>query len=71
VIAGIRSCLPIGVQRGGPMHLNPIDGEEGLLRPGDDLIALSRAAPDPSLLVPAEPSPPIEREAARGAESAR
>ena len=66
---GDRSCLVIGVQRDGRMHLNPTDAEAGPLQPGDDLIVLSRAAPDPSLPLPTDPpldsTPEIHRGAAR------
>ena len=72
---GIRSCLVIGVQRGEQMHLNPIDGEAGPLRPGDELIILSRAAPDPSLPLPTDPpidsTPAIGRGTALVAEADR
>jgi voltage-gated potassium channel len=72
---GIRSCLVIGIQRGEEMHLNPIDGEAGPLRPGDELIVLSRAAPDPSLSLPTDPpidtTPAIARGAALVAEADR
>ena len=40
------------------MHLNPIDGEAGPLKPGDELILLSRVILDPSQLLPT--SPPLE-----------
>ena len=56
--AGKQSCLLIGVQRGEQMHLNPIDGEAGPLKPGDELILLSRVILDPSQLLPT--SPPLE-----------
>jgi hypothetical protein len=50
-----RSCLLIGIQRGEEMHLNPIGGEAGPLRPGDQLIVLSRVFLKPSEPLPTEP----------------
>ncbi len=72
---GDRSCLVIGIERDGQMHLNPTDAEAGPLQPGDQLIVLSRTAPDPSLPLPTDPpidpTPPIERGSAREADAAR
>jgi Trk K+ transport system NAD-binding subunit len=71
---GDRSCLLIGLERDGQMHLNPTGAEAGPLQPGDELIVLSRAAPDPSLPLPTvppiDPTPAIGRGAAREAEAA-
>jgi voltage-gated potassium channel len=50
-----RSCLLIGIQRGEEMHVNPIGGEAGPLRPGDQLIVLGRVFLKPSDLLPTEP----------------
>ena len=50
-----RSCLLIGIQRGEEMHLNPIGGEAGPLRPDDQLILLSRVFLDPSQPLPTDP----------------
>jgi voltage-gated potassium channel len=57
-----RSCLLIGIQRGEEMHLNPIGGEAGPLRPDDQLILLSRVFLDPSQPLPTDPpiTPPPE-----------
>jgi voltage-gated potassium channel len=57
-----RSCLLIGIQRGDEMHLNPIGGEAGPLKPDDQLIVLSRVFLDPSQPLPTDPplSPPRE-----------
>ena len=52
---GKQSCLLIGVQRGEQMHLNPINGEAGPLKPGDELILLSRVVLDPSQILPTDP----------------
>ncbi len=52
---GKQSCLLIGVQRGEHMHLNPINGEAGPLKPGDELILLSRVVLDPSQVLPTDP----------------
>ena len=52
---GKQSCLLIGVQRGEQMHLNPINGEAGPLKPGDELILLSRVVLDPSQVLPTDP----------------
>jgi len=41
-----RSCLLIGLYRGELMMLNPIAGEAGALREGDELILLSQMPPD-------------------------
>jgi voltage-gated potassium channel len=53
-----QSCLLIGIQRGEAMHLNPIGGEAGPLRPDDQLIVLSRVFLDPSQPLPIDP--PLE-----------
>jgi hypothetical protein len=37
-----RSCLLIGLQRDDEMILNPVSGEAGPVREGDQLILLSR-----------------------------
>src|SRR5262249_51836518 len=42
------ACLLIGIYRGEKMMLNPIGGEAGPLRTGDDLIPLCPVLPDPS-----------------------
>ena len=47
-----RSCLLIGIQRGEEMHLNPIGGEAGPLKPDDQLILLSRILHDGSQPLP-------------------
>jgi len=50
-----KSCLLIGIQRGDEMHLNPIAGEAGPLKPDDQLILLSRVLHDPSQPLPIDP----------------
>jgi voltage-gated potassium channel len=50
-----RSCLLIGIQRGEEMHLNPIGGEAGPLKPDDQLILLSRIFLKPSESLPTDP----------------
>ena len=54
-----RSCLLIGIQRGEEMILNPIGGEAGPLKAGDQLILLSRVFlqrdPDPAHRPPDPP----------------
>jgi voltage-gated potassium channel len=50
-----KSCLLIGIQRGDEMHLNPIAGESGPLKPDDQLILLSRVLHDPSQPLPTDP----------------
>jgi hypothetical protein len=37
------------------MHLNPINGEAGPLKPGDELILLSLVVLDPSQILPTDP----------------
>jgi Trk K+ transport system NAD-binding subunit len=49
------SCLLIGIQRGEEMHLNPIGGEAGPLKPDDQLILLSRIFLKPSEPLPTDP----------------
>jgi voltage-gated potassium channel len=53
-----RSCLLIGIQRGDDMILNPIGGDSGALKPGDQLILLSRVFLTPNQALPTVP--PIE-----------
>jgi voltage-gated potassium channel len=48
--ANRNACLLIGVYRGEKMMLNPVGGEAGPLREGDELILLSPALPDLSHL---------------------
>lgn len=50
-----KSCLLIGIQRGDEMHLNPIGGEAGPLRPDDQLILLGRTFLKPSDALPTDP----------------
>ena len=50
-----KSCLLIGIQRGEEMHLNPIGGEAGPLKPDDQLILLSRVFLKPSESLPTDP----------------
>ncbi len=50
-----RSCLLIGIQRGEEMHLNPIGGEAGPLKPDDQLILLSRVLHDAAHPLPTDP----------------
>ncbi len=47
-----RSCLLIGIQRGEDMMLNPIADEAGPIKPGDQLILLSRVYIDPTQPLP-------------------
>jgi voltage-gated potassium channel len=58
-----KSCLLIGIQRGDEMHLNPIGGEAGPLRPDDQLILLSRVFLKSSDTLPTDPpiAPPREK----------
>jgi hypothetical protein len=55
----------LGIHRGDQMHLNPIGGEAGPLKAGDELILLSRVIFDPSRPLPTnppfDPSTPIDR----------
>jgi hypothetical protein len=53
-----RSCLLIGVMRRETTMLNPIGGEAGPLKDGDELILLSQVLLDPSQPLPTEP--PLE-----------
>lgn len=48
------ACMLIGLYRGERMMLNPIRGEAGPLREGDDLILLSPLLPDLARMRPAE-----------------
>jgi len=48
----MKACLLIGLYRGEKMMLNPVDGEAGPLRDGDELILLSQTLPDLSRLQP-------------------
>ena len=48
----MKACLLIGLYRGEKMMLNPVDGEAGPLREGDELILLSQTLPDLSRLKP-------------------
>jgi voltage-gated potassium channel len=50
-----KACLLIGIQRGEEMMLNPITSEAGPLKPGDQLILLSRAFLDPTQSLPTDP----------------
>jgi len=52
-----RACLLIGIQRGEQMILNPVGGESGPLKEGDQLILLSRIFLN--LAVPLPTVPPI------------
>ncbi|MET0638832.1 MAG: NAD-binding protein [Hyphomicrobium sp.] len=45
-----KACLLIGIYRGEKMMLNPLSGEAGKLREGDELILLSQVLPDLSYL---------------------
>ena len=47
-----NACLLIGIYRGEKMMLNPVGGEAGQLREGDELILLSPVLPDLSKLLP-------------------
>jgi len=51
--ANRNACLLIGIYRGEKMMLNPVGGEAGPLREGDELILLSPVMPDFSHLSPA------------------
>lgn len=57
-----KACLLIGIQRGDEMHLNPIGGEAGPLKPDDQLILLSRILHDASQPLPTDPpiKPPAD-----------
>jgi voltage-gated potassium channel len=46
----MKACLLIGIFRGDTMMLNPVGGEAGPLREGDQLILLSQNLPDLSRL---------------------
>ena len=46
----MKACLLIGIYRGDKMMLNPVGGEAGPLREGDQLILLSQTPPDLSRL---------------------
>ena len=46
----MKACLLIGLYRGETMMLNPVGGEAGPLREGDELILLSQTLPDLSRL---------------------
>ncbi len=48
----MKACLLIGLYRGEAMMLNPVGGEAGPLREGDELILLSQTLPDLSRLRP-------------------
>lgn len=48
----LKACLLIGLYRGETMMLNPVGGEAGPLRQGDQLILLSQTLPDVSRLQP-------------------
>ena len=48
----MKACLLIGLYRGETMMLNPVGGESGPLREGDELILLSQTLPDLSRLQP-------------------
>jgi hypothetical protein len=50
----MKACLLIGLNRGETMMLNPVGGEAGPLREGDELILLSQTLPDLSWLQPAD-----------------
>jgi voltage-gated potassium channel len=50
-----RSCLLIGLQRGEDMILNPVGGEAGALREGDQLVLLSRVFLQPGQVLPTVP----------------
>ena len=50
-----KACLLVGIQRGEDMHLNPIGGEAGPLKPGDQLILLSRVFLKPNEVLPTVP----------------
>ena len=61
-----QSCLLIGIHRGEQMHLNPIGGEAGPLKAGDQLILLSRVFLDPGQQLPID-LPTVAAPAAEGA----
>jgi len=46
----LKACLLIGLYRRDTMMLNPVGGEAGPLREGDELILLSQTLPDLSRL---------------------
>ena len=50
-----RSCLLVGIQRGETMILNPIGGEAGALKKGDELILLGRTFLNPQQALPTDP----------------
>lgn len=50
-----RSCLLIGIQRGEEMLINPVGGEAGPLKEGDQLILLSRVFLTPTQNLPTVP----------------
>ena len=50
----LKACLLIGLYRGDAMMLNPVGGEAGPLRAGDELILLSQQLPDLSRLQPSD-----------------
>jgi voltage-gated potassium channel len=50
----LKACLLIGLYRGETMMLNPVGGEAGPLREGDELILLSQTLPDLSRLKPSD-----------------
>jgi voltage-gated potassium channel len=50
-----RSCLLIGIQRGEEMTLNPVGGESGPLKAGDQLILLSRSVLNAMQILPTVP----------------
>jgi len=52
----LKACLLIGLYRGDTMMLNPVGGEAGPLRDGDELILLSQTLPDLSRLQPPAPA---------------
>jgi voltage-gated potassium channel len=62
-----RSCLLVGLQRGDEMILNPVGGEAGPLKEGDDLILLSRVFLNPSQALPTVPPIQPAAEANRAA----
>ena len=53
--ANRNACLLIGIYRGEKMMLNPVGGESGPLREGDELILLCPVLPDLSRLTAAPP----------------
>jgi len=56
----MKACLLIGIFRGDTMMLNPVGGEAGPLREGDQLILLSQNLPDLSRLQTAGTAVPNE-----------